>query len=491
LALLFTAQGGERILGTIGPPPRQSPQRQTSAESVAPLPLPATPLRRSEPKQEPSAPLFVGRLAYGTSQDYMPNPGDLDSLLRQVRDQLDAWYGWQVMTLDEIVAQSKAGTPSQVPMLHLTGYQEFEFTPEQREALRSYLLEGGTLVADAALGSPAFTRSAVAEVSRMFPKHAVEPLQLDHPVYRGYYPYANVHYFAVRDGVHTRFEGPPEMLGLNLAARTAVIISPYDMTCGWDGFYAPAAPRRGDAKPEVTKAMMPEDAIRMGINLVAYVTAERRFAKAQSETHGIAGEQPQQRAALPIAQLRHQGDWNPDPNSLYQLVRLASLKTSIPVQYELRAVDADVRQLADTPVVVMTGMGEPKLDDDEVAALRRHIRAGGFLFINNTSGFAKFDREARDLILRIVPDRPLDALPADHPVFHALYDIAAARDAGSMSERKPELEGVTVDGRAVIVYSRNDTLGMLKGVHDPYANAYDTASARRLALNVLCYAMRP
>ncbi|MDP7347029.1 MAG: hypothetical protein QF735_02300, partial [Phycisphaeraceae bacterium] len=88
-----------RKLGTIGPPPRKDPQRQTSAEGLPPLPLPATALRRSEPKAEPAPPTFIARLAYGDTQDFMPNPGDLDNLMRHVRSQIDAWYGHTLVKL--------------------------------------------------------------------------------------------------------------------------------------------------------------------------------------------------------------------------------------------------------------------------------------------------------------------------------------------------------------------------------------------------------
>lgn len=480
---------GGRKLGTIGPPQRQDPQRQTSSESMPPLPLPATPLRRSEPKAEPAPPLFVGKLKYGSSQDYMPNPGDVDNLLRHVRYQLDAWYGWQVVGLDEIVAAHKAGKPSELPMLYMTGYEPFELATEEREALRDYLLDGGTLVGDAALGSPAFTQSFRAEVAKMFPDRSLDVLQPDHPLFRGYYTYANVHYFTVEQGTHTKLESVPQFFGMNLAARTAVILSPYDMTCGWDEFYAPPASAKVPNAGR-TMAMLPADAIRMGINIVSYVSAQRRFAKAQAQTRQIVGDQPQKRAAVPIAQLRHQGDWNPDPNSLNQLVRLLAQGTSVPVEYELRPVDATPEALLDTPVVVMTGMDDPKLDDAAVEALRRHVQAGGFLFINNTSGFAKFDRDARALIARIVPEPKLAPVPPDHPLFKSLYDIGKLRDAGTLAERPAELEAVMLGGRAAIVYSKNDTLAMLKGIHDPYANAYDAESARKLAVNVMTYALK-
>jgi hypothetical protein len=81
-------------------------------------------------------------------------------------------------------------------------------------------------------------------------------------------------------------------------------------------------------------------------------------------------------------------------------------------------------------------------------------------------------------------------VPADHELFKSRYEVKSARDAGTLAQREAELEMVSLDGRAAIVYSKNDTLAMLKGVHDPYANAYDAESARKIALNILTYAAR-
>ncbi len=490
LLMPVLAAAEDRQLGTIGPPPKQDPQRQTAAEGMPPLPLPAVPLRRSEPKQEPAPPIFVAKLAYGTTQDYMPNPADLDTLLRHVRAQLDIWYGHTILNVEELVTMYKEGKKCEIPLLYITGYQSFAFTPEQRAALREYILDGGTLLGDATLGSPDFAKSFRTEIAAIFPQHKLDILQLDHPIYRGYYPYQNVNYFTITDGVHSKTESPPQFLGLNIAARTAVILSPFDMTCGWDEFYAPPAPRIGSAKPVPTMAMVPVDAIRMGINLLTYVSAERTFAKTQAYTLKVEGNQPQHRAALQFGLLRHQGDWNPDSNSIYQLIRFAALRTSIPVAYDIKSVDAEVEQITDTPLLIMTGMDEPQLDERQLTVLQRHLQAGGFLFINNTSGFAKFDREARAIIAKLLPDHALQAVPADHGLYHSLYDIQELHHFGSTQSAPPDLEAVFIGERAAIVYSPTDTLGMIKGVHDPYANTYDADSAQQLALNVLCYALQ-
>ncbi len=392
--------------------------------------------------------------------------------------------------MDELVAMQQQGKHNRIPLLYITGYESFELTDAQRLALREYVLDGGTLLGVATLGSPEFTQSFKSEMAKVFPKHKLTVLQVDHPLYRGYYQYDNVEYFTVGDGVRSKSESVPQMLGINIAARTAVILSPYDMGCGWDEFYAPAAPRRGDKSPGVTQAMMPSDAIRMGINLIAYVSAERPFAKSQAYTRQVEGTQPQQRAAVKLGLLRHQGDWNPDPNSLYQLIRLAALRTSVPVSYDLAKVNATLEDLADVPILIMTGMDEPRLSDRQIQVLQRHLQAGGFLFINNTSGYARFDREARALIARLMPDHDLKRVPQDHALLHSLYDIKEVTQARTGETKQPHLEAVFANDRAVIVYSPNDTLGMLKGIHDPYANAYSAESARKVALDVLCYALQ-
>src|SRR5690606_37968202 len=45
-------------------PPKAKPQRRNAGEGFPPLPLPATPLRRSEKKREPSPPALVGNITF-------------------------------------------------------------------------------------------------------------------------------------------------------------------------------------------------------------------------------------------------------------------------------------------------------------------------------------------------------------------------------------------------------------------------------------------
>src|SRR5436305_6209539 len=158
------AEGAERKLGTCGPPPRKNPERQTSAESMPPLPLPAVPLRRSEPKAEPAAPLMISKMEYGTTQDWNTDPGDVDNLMRHVRSAVGLWYGWKIMHVGELVALHKAKKECKVPALYISGHDSFSFSAEQRAALEQYLLDGGTLVGDACCGRTEFAESFRAEM---------------------------------------------------------------------------------------------------------------------------------------------------------------------------------------------------------------------------------------------------------------------------------------------------------------------------------------
>ncbi|NIA20725.1 MAG: hypothetical protein GWP05_01885, partial [Anaerolineaceae bacterium] len=103
--------GAEGLIGrsaaqgrNCGPPPRAKPQRRTGGESFPPLPLPATPLRRSEKKRQPSPPKLVGKVVLGeikwvtngsrrySYRDWMTDPADMKNLLRWTNRQLGIRY---------------------------------------------------------------------------------------------------------------------------------------------------------------------------------------------------------------------------------------------------------------------------------------------------------------------------------------------------------------------------------------------------------------
>jgi hypothetical protein len=480
VSAVAVAQSARKI-GTCGPPPRKNPERQTSAESLPPLPLPATPLRRSEPKAEPQPPLMLAKLEYGTTQDWNTDPGDADNLMRAVRAELGLWYGWKNWNVNELVAMHKAGQKSTIPILYVSGHETFEFTPDQRAAIRQYVLDGGTLLGDACCGRDEFTDSFRQEVVRLFPDRAFDLLEMDHPIYRAFYDYVKnpVVYQIYDRGARVERAGPPQMFGMNIGCRTAVILTPYDLSCGWDGHTHPHG-----------KRVIPEHAVRLGINLVSYVAAERQLGEAQAITREIDAPVSRPREAVSIAVLRHDGDWNPDPNSIVQWLRHIRTDSSVSVQFQPKPVDAKGELLAPYPFLYMTGHRDPRFSEGEIDALRRHLQAGGFLFVNNCCGRTAFDQKIRENVARIFPDAKLEPVELEHPLYRSFFTVRSAKDRQSGQARPPELEGVSIKGRLVLVYSKNDMVTALKQVADPFSNGYDAESCRKLSVNILSYALQ-
>jgi len=468
-----------RRLGTCGPPPRKNPQRQTSAEGFPPLPLPVTPLRRSEPKAEPAPPLMIAKLEYGTTQDWNTDPGDVDNLMRHCRYELGLWYGWRHLSIAEVVANYKAGKKTKIPILYISGHDRFGFSPDERAALRQYILDGGTLLGDACCGREEFRVSFMGEVQRMFSDRSFDRLEIDHPIYRAYYPYTNVHYRYFEDGVQHDTQGPPQVLGMNIGCRTAVVLSPWDMSCGWDEHVHPHGSR-----------LLPGDAIRLGINIVSYVAGLRQLGEVQAVTRQLQAPARRERQRFHMAQLKHNGDWNPDPNSTQQWLRHLAVDSSLAVGFDLRGVEASPQRLVNYPFLYMTGHRDPGLGEAEIVALRSHLQAGGFLFVNNCCGRSAFDQHARSLIAKLFPQQKLEAIGAEHELMKAFYKVGTVRDRQSGADRTLELSGVTFNKRLVLLYSRHDMITHLKQVSDPYGNGYDAESCRRLAVNIVAYSLQ-
>jgi len=80
IAPAFGAENKGWCPNSLPPPPR--PQRRAGGESLAPLPLPVTPQRRTEKKRPPRPPVLIGKIAQGRERDWMVNMNDANNLLR-------------------------------------------------------------------------------------------------------------------------------------------------------------------------------------------------------------------------------------------------------------------------------------------------------------------------------------------------------------------------------------------------------------------------
>jgi hypothetical protein len=202
-----------------------------------------------------------------------------------------------------------------------------------------------------------------------------------------------------------------------------------------------------------------------------------------------ATEDPAREAALHIARLHYDGggDWYSNPSSLPNWMRGFQERTGIPTVREEVAVRPTDDALWQYPIAYMNGHGNVKLGDEDVQALRRWLRAGGFLWADDNYGMnASFRREVKKLF----PDQDLVELPNDHPIYRTFYSLPGLPKIHEHDGKPPQLFGLSVDGRLVIVYSYESDIG--DGLEDPEVHRdppEKREAAMRMAVNILMYAL--
>ena len=150
--------------------------------------------------------------------------------------------------------------------------------------------------------------------------------------------------------------------------------------------------------------------------------------------------------------------------------------------------------LFDYPVLYMTGHGRIPLTKEETDRLRTYLEHGGFLFSDACCGRSAYDASFRDLVEQLFPGQRLQPLPATHPILSLSGKIERVQYKPKVLEEepgknKPELEGLTIDGRMCIVYSKYDLTCAIHGHPCPGCRGVVAKDAFRLATNIVLYAM--
>ena len=157
----------------------------------------------------------------------------------------------------------------------------------------------------------------------------------------------------------------------------------------------------------------------------------------------------------------------------------------------MRPTDA---RIGDYPLLYLTGHFDFQWSEAAVARLRNYLQAGGMLLADACCGRLAFDAAFRRELSKVLPGEHLQQLPPDHPLYHVHYDVERVQytprtyeDFGQLSG--PTLEGMTLDGRLAVVYSRFDLGNGWEQFPHPYSYGLAAEPALELGTNVLVYAV--
>jgi len=485
--LAFPALGAEEGPIDCGAPPPPKPQARTGGESFPPLPVPATPLRRTEKKRPPAPPALVGKMALGPIRfvtrdgkrvqyrDWMTDPADLDSLLAWTNQKLGIHYRKVEADFEHF-----SFDPRELPALLFAGHNKFTLDDKVRESLARYVLDGGTIFGDACCGWKDFDDAFRKEMAAVFPGRALLKLAPDDPLLASYYKLGKFNYQKA-DG--SRYEGESCLEGISVGCRLGVIYSPVDLTCGWDGHDHPRGLR-----------VVIDQSRQVGANYITYLLGNYRLGRflSSSKVYHQAGEPA--RDDFVFAQVMHEGDWDPDPSAVHNLLKHARDTSTLDVKFKRMNVKLNDPKAMGYPLLYMTGHGDFVWSQDEAAWLRRYLKAGGLLLADACCGRLAFQRAFARELARALPDHKLEPLPADHPLYHAHNDIKkveytprVAEDFGAMTA--PSLDGITLDGRLAVVYSRFDLGNGWEQFPHPYSYGYSERDALAIGTNMIVYAV--
>src|SRR5581483_11553585 len=133
-------------------PPKAKPDRRNAGEGFAPLPLPATPLRRSEKKREPSPPALVGSVTFAKVDGWQTTIIDIEKWVEFTNSALNQRYRYVGTDFTKF-----SYDPTELPILYFTGWKPLpDFDDATIAKMRQYLMDGGTWVVHSNCGRPEF-----------------------------------------------------------------------------------------------------------------------------------------------------------------------------------------------------------------------------------------------------------------------------------------------------------------------------------------------
>lgn len=193
---------------------------------------------------------------------------------------------------------------------------------------------------------------------------------------------------------------------------------------------------------------------------------------------------------LTIARVQYEGggDWYANPSSIPNLLEAIAQRTTLEVEKTEARVKLTDERLWDYPFLHITGHGNIKLSDAEIAQLRAYLQRGGFLHVDDNYGL---DSSFRREIARVFPDRPLVDVPLNHPIYHVVYEMPTGLPKIHEHDGKPARGyGIFLGERLAVYYSHESDLG--NGWEDPQVHKDPPElheQALRMGVNLFVYAV--
>ncbi len=380
-------------------------------------------------------------------------PRDDANITRWMSKEFERPINWQVVSFNV--------SPDEwldAPVLLITGSKDPKFTPEDIDKLRSYVSAGGIIFSTSDGPSADFTKA--------MQKYAVELVHGQYEMKE--LPRTHELFHIWKDVVN-----PPRMFGMSNGVRELWIHSTVDMGASWQ------------ARKTATK----ENFI-IPANLYFYATGKGslRSKLAPLVVADAAGDVAH---TVALARVEYPGNFDPEPGAWPRAVKLARVDFRTALQLTtVKAADLDATK---NPIAHLTGTSL-SLGERDVAAVKRYLDAGGFLFGDAAGGKAEFTKGFLALARQIYPEVEPTKLPDTHPIIagtipngQPVGEAEFRKFARFQHTRTLDLEAIIVNGKMKMLLSPYDITSGLLGTQTWGIVGYTPETAETLVQNILLW----
>ncbi len=431
----------------------------------------------------------VDKIMYGDDNTWNQHRRDAANLTAYTEEAWDLGLTWQVMD----PAAAAVEDLLQAPVLYISGNRAPNLSPHAKK-IRDYVDRGGFIFAEACCrDSQRFDEGFRQLMAKVFPEpeYQLQRITPGHPIWR------------MQDMVRPESPYAGQLWGVEYGCRTCVIYSDQDLSCYWEL----AQPGQWQTHPAAVAEHI-ADALAIGVNVLTYATNREPKGKEQSFVTPLEDaevDSKTSRGVIEIAKLRHGGGCNDAPGALVNLLRTASqgeLKLRVRTASEMISISDE--NLFRYHLVFMHGRHDFRLTPAERKQLHDYIERGGTLMSDAICASRSFAAAFRREIAAALPDKKLEPIPPEDPIFtssYGGYDVrtVSMRDPEAVGENqpvaarirqvKPQLEGINIAGRWAVIFSPYDISCALESHEAIGCRGYTQEDAARLGLNVLLYSL--
>lgn len=383
---------------------------------------------------------------------------DARNLARHAQARLARACRWQYLP------EPNLQTLCQAPVTYLDGSRKLAIEPPLARDLARYLAGGGMLVVQAG-DADAAARTA-SYLASLLPAGQSRPLTEDHPVFSAVHRVAPLTGHAVSDGLATR----ALVTGADLAGAWAA--GPGEPTAGAFDLFENILRLAGDGDPNTAPAP-PRPPRRRDL--------------------------PQVTRRVGIARIAAVDGWQLAPGAETRLGEVLAKAVNVGIRTR-DGVDLNSAVPRGIDVLILTGRGKVRWTAAQQKHLRAFCRRGGVVLAESPTGETDFMASARSALAAALGDgSPAKgtALGGEHPLVTGSFgggmgaDLRPARYSPAVTRPpdSPILYAIGAGDALAAVVSPMGVLAPLSGTPAYGARTYAPDDARRLAANVVLYAL--